>query len=172
MKCLNFLNFLLTGNHSKPSNISRVISWIYCIGQEMHSGCLGSWFKGRSYQAWSQVYYLVKCNCLPCSKVPSVTTHSSGNTLTLVSSSWRIWKTSQVRLEFRYKSAWTASNQGNWLHFIFLFYQTYVFMLLLPVHPRPLVVLLFLKFLIFPFELKGCVRKLLFFFRSQISLQV
>lgn len=40
--CLNFLNFLLTGNHSKPSNVSRVISRIYCIGQEMHSGCLGS----------------------------------------------------------------------------------------------------------------------------------
>ena len=40
--CLNFLNFLLTGNHSKPSNISRVISRIYCIGQEMHSGCFGS----------------------------------------------------------------------------------------------------------------------------------
>ena len=39
---VNFLNFLLTGNHSKPSNISRVISRIYCVGQEMHSGCLGS----------------------------------------------------------------------------------------------------------------------------------
>ena len=40
--CLNFLNFLLTGNHSKSSNISRVISRIYCVGQEMHSGCRGS----------------------------------------------------------------------------------------------------------------------------------
>lgn len=111
--CLNFLNFLLTGNHSKPSNISRVISGIYRVGQEMHSGCLGSWFKGRSYPAWSQVYYLVKCNCHPCSKVPPVRTHSSGNTLTLVFSSWRIWKTSQARLEFRCKPAWTASNQGK-----------------------------------------------------------
>lgn len=133
--CLNFLNFLLTGNRSKPSNISRVISRIYCIGQEMHSGCLGGWFKGSSYPAWSQIYYLVKCNCHPCSKVPPVRTHSNGNTLTLVFSSWRIWKTSQARLEFRYKPAWTASNQGKLsselmasdllCRFIFPFYDTF-----------------------------------------------
>lgn len=108
---VNFLNFLLTGNHSKPSNISRVISRIYCVGQEMHSGCLGSWFKGRSYPAWSQIYYLVKCHCRPCSKEPSVTAHSNGSTLILTFSSWHIRKTSQACLQFRYKPAWTASNQ-------------------------------------------------------------
>ena len=72
---------------------------------------IGSWFKGSSYPSWSQKYYLVKCNCHPCSKVPPVTTHSNGDTLTSVFLSWRIWKTSQARRQFHYQPAWTASNQ-------------------------------------------------------------